>query len=68
MQLWKSYCEQNDMKAGNPNWLPRKLAPIITRLGGELGKGWHTDEKGNTFRTMTGIRIKESSGPKEKKA
>jgi putative DNA primase/helicase len=68
VQLWKSYCEQNDMKAGNPNWLPRKLAPIITRLGGELGKGWHTDEKGNTFRTMTGIRIKESSGPKEKKA
>jgi putative DNA primase/helicase len=66
VQLWKSYCEQNDMKSGNPNWLPRKLAPIITRLGGELGKGWHTDEKGTSFRTMTGIRLKESSGPTTK--
>jgi putative DNA primase/helicase len=66
VQLWKSYCEQNDMKAGNPNWLPRKLAPIVTRLGGEMGKGWHTDEKGTNFRTITGIRIKESSGPTTK--
>jgi putative DNA primase/helicase len=63
VQLWKSYCEQNDMKAGVPNWLPRKLAPIVTRLGGEMGKGWHTDEKGTRFRTITGIRLKESSGP-----
>lgn len=67
VQLWKSYCDQNDMKPGNPNWLPRKLAPIVTRLGGEMDKGWHTDEKGSQFRTITGIRIKESApGPKEK--
>ncbi|AVP41541.1 DNA primase [Streptomyces phage Wentworth] len=66
VQLWKSYCEANDMKSGNPNWLPRKLAPIVTRLGGELGKGSHVDEKGTSFRTITGIRIKESSGPSTK--
>lgn len=66
VQLWKSYCEANDMKPGNPNWLPRKLAPIVTRLGGELGKGSHVDEKGTSFRTITGIRIKESSGPTTK--
>lgn len=67
VQMWKSYCEANEMKAGNPNWLPRKLAPIITRLGGEMGKGWHNDEKGNSFRTITGIRLKQSGdGPKLK--
>ena len=66
VQLWKSYCEQNDMKPGNPNWLPRKLAPIITRLGGEMGGDRRTDEKGTSFRTITGIRIKESSGPSAK--
>jgi putative DNA primase/helicase len=69
VQLWKSYCEQNDMKPGVPNWLPRKLAPIVTRLGGELGKGWHADEKGTRFRTITGIRLKEAApGPKDKTA
>ncbi|QKY78646.1 DNA primase/helicase [Streptomyces phage Dryad] len=69
VQLWKSYCEQNNMNPSNPNWLPRKLAPVVTRLGGELGKGWHTDEKGTSFRTMTGIRIKEAApGPKNKTA
>jgi len=67
VQLWKSYCEQNGTGSGNPNWLPRKLAPIVTRLGGEMGKGWH-EEKGERFRTVTGIRLKESSGPKEKTA
>ncbi len=66
VQLWKSHCEQNDMKPGNPNWLPRKLAPIITRLGGEMGSDRKTDEKGTSFRTITGIRIKESSGPTTK--
>lgn len=66
VQMWKSYCDANDMKPGNPNWLPRKLAPVVTRLGGELGKGSHIDEHGTSFRTITGIRIKESSGPKEK--
>jgi putative DNA primase/helicase len=67
VQMWKSYCEANDMRPGNPNWLPRRFAPIVTRLGGELGKGWHTDEKGTSFRTITGIRINESTGPQEKK-
>lgn len=66
VQMWKSYCEGNDMKPGNPNWLPRKLAPVVTRLGGELGKGAYTDESGTSFRTITGIRIKQSTGPKEK--
>jgi putative DNA primase/helicase len=65
VQMWKSYCEQNGTSAGNPNWLPRKLAPIVTRLGGEMGKGWH-EEKGERFRTITGIRLKESSGPTTK--
>lgn len=65
VQLWKSYCEQNDMKPGNPNWLPRKLAPIVTRLGGELGKGFRTED-GVSIRVITGISINESTGPKEK--
>lgn len=69
VQLWKSYCDLNEMKPGNPNHLPRKLAPIVTRLGGELGKGWHTDEKGSRFRTITGLRVKEAGpGPKDKNA
>lgn len=69
VQLWKSYCEANDMKPGVPNHLPRRLAPIVTRLGGEMGKGWHTDEKGSRFRTITGLRVKEAgSGPKDKNA
>lgn len=69
VQLWKSYCELNEMKAHNPNHLPRKLAPVVTRLGGEMGKGWHTDEKGTRFRTITGLRVKEAApGPKDKTA
>lgn len=66
VQLWKSYCEQNGMHGGNPNHLPRKLAPIVTRLGGEMGKGWHVDEDGSRFRTITGISINESNGPTTK--
>lgn len=63
VQLWKSYCEQNDSKPGNPNWLPRKLAPVVTRLGGELGSARRTEEDGVSIRVMTGIRLKESGGP-----
>lgn len=65
VQMWKNYCEAHDMKPGNPNWLPRKLAPIVTRLGGELGKGFR-NEDGMDMRVITGISINESSGPSVK--
>ncbi|AVP41438.1 DNA primase [Streptomyces phage Yara] len=69
VQLWKNYCDHNDMKPGNPNWLPRKLAPIVTRLGGEMGKGFR-DVEGESVRVITGISINESAadGPKVKAA
>lgn len=65
VMMWKNYCEANDMKPGNPNWLPRKLAPIVTRLGGEMGKGFVTED-GAEMRVITGISINESTGPKIK--
>jgi len=69
VQLWKSWCEAQEMKAGNPNWLPRKLAPIVTRLGGEMGKAFR-DVDGSQVRVITGININESAGdgPKVKAA
>ena len=65
VQIWKNYCQENEMKPGNPNWLPRKLAPIVTRLGGEMGK-----ETRDGIRVITGISINESTGdgPKVKAA
>lgn len=65
VQLWKSWCEQQDMKPGNPNWLPRKFAPIVTRLGGEMGKGSRMED-GVSIRVITGISINESTGPQDK--
>jgi putative DNA primase/helicase len=62
VQMWKNYCESNDMKAGNPNWLPRKLAPIVTRLGGEMGSD-RREVDGELTRVITGISINESNGP-----
>lgn len=69
IQLWRSWCENNDMKPGNPNWLPRKLAPIVTRMGGEMGKDRRNVE-GEDVRVITGISINESAtkGPNVKAA
>ena len=64
-QLWKSWCEANETKPGNPQWIMRDLTPIITRLGGEAGRAYKTED-GVRFRIVTGLSIKESSGPKEK--
>lgn len=59
--VWKTWCEGQDTKPGNPNWLMGKLSPIVTRLGGDLVQG-KREIDGEMCRVWIGISINEDSG------
>lgn len=61
VQVWKTWCDNNEMKPGPPTHLPSKLAPVVTRMGGDLIKDRRVID-GDEVRIIIGISLKEDTG------